>query len=107
VVEFLMIDIEDWLVEFIDVSGEYTEVINWLIDNIEDVRDKQIKGEFKGKPKPYHFSSISQFARFRGLTDKWYLEVRGNQQRKTVRFNNSVPHRQIVEFALKYLCQVK
>jgi len=60
-----------------------------------------------GKPKPYHFSSISQFARFRGLTDKWYLEVRGNQQRKTVRFNNSVPHRQIVEFALKYLCQVK
>ena len=102
-----MIDVEDWLVEFLDVSGEYTEVINWLIDNIEDVRDKQIKGEFQGKPKPYHFSSISQFARFRGITDKWYLEIRGNQQRKTVRFHNSVPHRQIVEFALKYPCQVK
>lgn len=102
-----MIDVEDWLVEFVDVSGEYNEVINWLIDNIEDVRDRHTSGEYLGKPKAYHFSSISQFARFRGMTDKWYLEIRGNQQRKTVRFNNSVSHRQIVEFALKYPCQVK
>lgn len=102
-----MIDLEDWLVEFQNVAGEYNEVINWLINNIEDVRDRQDKGEFAGRPKPYHFSSISQFARFRGLTDKWYLEIQGNSQLATVRFNNSVPHRQIVQFALKYPCQVK
>jgi len=102
-----MIDVEDWLVEFVNVSGEFDEVIDWLIDNIEDVRDRHTKGEFVGRPRPYHFSSISQFARFRGLTDQWYLEIQGNSQRKTVRLSHSVPHRKIAEFALKYTCRTK
>ena len=97
----------DWLVEFENVMGEYNEIINWLIDNIEDVRERQTSKEFFGRPKPYHFSSISQFARFRGMTNLWYLEIQGNKQRKTVRFNEMVPHRQITEFALKYTCQTK
>jgi hypothetical protein len=100
-------DIIDWLVEFENVSGEYLEVIEWLIANIEDVRERHISGEYVGKPKAYHFSSISQFVRFRGVTNKWYLEIQGNRQRKTVRFDITVAHRQIVEFALKYPCQVK
>jgi len=94
-------DIE-WLIEFVKVRGEYIEVMNWLIDNVEDVRERQTKGDFAGRPKPYHFSSVSQFARFRGITDQWYLEIQGNQQRKTVRFSEQVPARKIAEFALKY-----
>lgn len=100
-------ELVDWLVEFENVMGEYNEIIEWLIANIEDVRERQTSKEFFGRPKPYHFSSISQFARFRGMTNLWYLEIQGNKQRKTVRFNSQVPHRQIVEFALKYPCRTK
>ena len=92
----------EWLIEFITVKGEYNDVINWLIDKIEDVRERQTDKAYFGKPRPYHFSAISQFARFRGITDMWYLEIRGNQQRKTVRFSDQVPTRKIAEFALKY-----
>lgn len=92
----------EWLIEFIKVKGEYDDVINWLIDNIEDVRERQTSKEYFGRPKPYHFSSISQFARFRGITDMWYLEIQGTKQRKTVRFSDKVSARKIAEFALKY-----
>ena len=100
-------ELVDWLVEFENVNGEYNEIIEWLIANIEDVRERQTSKGYFGKPKPYHFSSISQFARFRGMTNLWYLEVQGNKQIKTVRFNTQVSHRQIVEFALKYPCRTK
>jgi|LakMenEpi03Aug12_release.lakeMendotaPanAssembly.Ray.scaffolds.fasta_scaffold24420_2 hypothetical protein len=102
-----MIDVVDWSIEFEIVDGDYKQMIDWLVNNIEEVRDRHTAGEYFGKPKPYHFSSISQFARFRGFTDKWYLEIQGNQQRKIVRFHQTVPHRKIVEFALKYTCQAK
>ena len=92
----------EWLIEFVDVRGEYNDLINWLIANIEDVRDRQTKKEYFGRPRPFHFSAISQFARFRGMTNKWYLEIRGNRQIPTVRFSEQVPARLIVEFALKY-----
>ena len=92
----------EWFVEFVNVGGEYNELITWLIDNIEDVRERQTSKEHFGRPKPFHFSAVSQFARFRGITDQWYLEIRGNSQRKTVRFSEQVPARKIAEFALKY-----
>jgi hypothetical protein len=92
----------EWLIEFVNVRGEYNELINWLIDNIEDVRDRQTNKEYFGRPRPYHFSAISQYARFRGMTNKWYLEIRGNKQVPTVRFSEQVPARLIVEFALKH-----
>jgi hypothetical protein len=92
----------EWLLEFVNVKGEYNDIINWLIDNIEDVRERQTDKQYFGRPKPYHFSAISQFARFRGITDKWYLEIRGTTQGKTVRFSDKVPARKIAEFALKY-----
>jgi len=92
----------EWFIEFTKIRGEYSEVINWLIDNVEDVCERQTKGEFIGRPKPYHFSSISQFARFRGITNKWFLEIRGNNQTKIVKLNELVPKKIIVEFALKY-----
>lgn len=94
----------EWLIEFVNIRHEikYDDIINWLINNVEDVHERQTKSEFAGRPKPYHFSSISQFARFRGITNKWYLEIQGNQQRKTVRFSAHVSSRTIAEFALKY-----
>lgn len=92
----------EWLIEFVNVRGEYNELINWLIDNIEDVRDRQTNKEYFGRPRPYHFSAISQYARFRGMTNKWYLEIRGNKQVPTVRFSDKVSARKIAEFALKY-----
>lgn len=94
----------EWLVEFTKIRDDvkYDNVMTWLIDNIEDVRERQTKGEFVGRPKPYHFSSISQFARFRGITDKWYLEIQGNKQHKTVRFSEQVSIRKIAEFALQF-----
>lgn len=94
----------EWLIEFVSIKPEtkYDDVITWLITNVEDIRERQTDKEFAGRPKPYHFSSISQFARFRGITNKWYLEIQGNQQRKTVRFSEQVPTRLIAEFALKF-----
>lgn len=92
----------EWLIEFVEVRGEYNDLINWLIANIEDVRDRQTKKEYFGRPRPFHFSAISQFARFRGMTNKWYLEIRGNRQVPTVRFSECVQTRLIVEFALKF-----
>ena len=95
----------EWLIEFVSIKPEtkYDDIIVWLIDNIEDVRERQTgKEPFFGRPKPYHFSAISQFARFRGITNKWYLEIQGNRQKPTVRFSDQVPARKIAEFALKY-----
>jgi hypothetical protein len=95
---------EKWLVEFVNLrpDAKYDDIITWLIGNIEDVSERQTKGDFIGRPKPYHFSSISQFARFSGISEKWYLEIQGNEQRKTVRFSDQVPTRKIVEFVLRY-----
>ena len=93
----------EWFIEFTKIRGVgYNELINWLIDNIEDVRERQTNEPYFGRPKPYHFSAVSQFARFRGETGKWYLEIQGNSQRPTVRFSDQVPVRKIAEFALKY-----
>ena len=94
----------EWFIEFTKIRGGtgFNELINWLIDNIEDVRDRQTNKDFFGRPKPYHFSAVSQFERFRGETGKWYLEIQGNSQRPTVRFSEEVPARKIAEFALKY-----
>lgn len=94
----------EWLIEFVRIrpDAKYEDLITWLINNIEDVRERQTTKEFAGRPKPYHFSSISQFARFRGITGQWYLEIQGSSQRPTVRFSDQVPARTITEFALKY-----
>lgn len=94
----------EWFVEFVHIKSDarYDDLISWLINNIEDVRDRQTDKQFRGRPKPYHFSSISQFARFRGITNKWYLEIQGNRQKPTVRFSDQVPARKIAEFALQF-----
>ena len=94
----------EWFVEFTQIRGSagFNELIDWLIDNIEDVRDRQTKEEYFGRLRPYHYSAVSQFAKFRGMTNKWYLEKQGNSQRPTVRFSEQVPARKIAEFALKF-----
>jgi hypothetical protein len=91
----------DWIIEFENIQGEYSEIINWLIDHVDDV-ERQTDKDYAGRPKPYHFSAISQFARFVSINKIWYLEIRGNQQKKTVRFSDQATARQLTEFALKW-----
>jgi hypothetical protein len=97
----------EWIVEFKNVAGDYRHILEWLVDKIEDVGERHTIGEFAGKPKPYHFSSIGQFARYRGETSQWHLEIQGNSQVNIVKFNETVSLRIITEFALKHQCQAK
>lgn len=93
--------IEDWIIEFENIRGEYNDIINWLIDNVDDV-ERQTDKQYSGRPKPYHFSAISQFVRFISKNKIWYLEIRGTKQWKTVRFSDQVTARQLTEFALRW-----
>lgn len=95
-----MVEIEGYI-KFIKVKGEYIDVITWLINNIEDCERQEAK-EYLGRPKPYHFSAISQFAKFKGNTGLWYLEIRGNAQEKTVWFKYTVDPKTITRFALEW-----
>lgn len=91
----------DWLIEFENIRGEYSDIVNWLIDHVDDV-ERQTDKDYRGRPKPYHFSAISQFVRFISTNKKWYLEISGTKQKKTVRFSDQVTARQLTEFALKW-----
>lgn len=92
--------IEDYI-KFSRIHGEYIDVITWLIKNIEDC-ERQTAKEYLGKPKPYHFSAVSQFARFKGNTELWYLEIRGNSQQKSVMIKYTVDPKIITRFALEW-----
>jgi hypothetical protein len=91
----------DWLIELHKVNGEYHDIITWLIDNVDDCQ-RQTEKEYSGRPKPYHFSAISQFVRFVSINKIWYLEIQGNAQRKTVKFSDQITPRQLTEFVLKF-----
>lgn len=88
-------------IEFVNLRGEYNEIINWLIDNIEDCpRQDNTKHEFNGRPKPYHFSAVSQFVKFSSNTELWKLEIRGTPVRKKAMINTKVNPKLIVKFAI-------
>lgn len=91
----------EWMIEFDGVHGEYHEIITWLIDHVDDI-ERQTGKDYAGKPKPYHFSAVSQFVRFISKNKIWYLEIRGNSQRKTVKFSDNIDPRLLTEFALKW-----
>ena len=91
--------IEVEYIEFPNLNGEYSEIMNWLIDNIEDC-PRQTKKEYLGRPKPYHFSAISQFVQFHSNNGLWKLELRGTPVRKTAMIHQRVNKKLIVKFAL-------
>lgn len=95
-----MVELEGYM-KFTKVKGEYIDVITWLINNVEDC-ERQTGKEYLGRPKPYHFSAISQFARFKGHTELWYLQIQGNAQEKTVWFKYTVDPKIITRFALEW-----
>lgn len=83
------------------VQGNYKEIIDWLAEHIEDCPRQYGEG-YHGKPDTYDFSAIGQYARFRGLTKLWELEVSGQKQNITVWFKNTVDSKTVVKFALKW-----
>lgn len=88
-------------ISFSRIRGEYIDVIAWLIKNIEDCERQTVK-EYTGRPKPYDFSAVSQYARFKGSTELWYLEIRGNAQEKSVMIKYTVDPKIITQFALQW-----
>lgn len=88
-------------IEFVNLRGEYNEIINWLIDNIEDCpRQTNTNTKFNGRPKPYHFSAISQFVKFTSNNELWKLEIRGTPVKKMASISKSVNPKLIVKFAI-------
>ena len=95
-----MVALENYI-NLVNIKGEFIDVVNWLVENIEDCERQTVK-EYLGRPKPYDFSAISQYARFKGNTELWYLEIRGNEQRKEVWIKNTVDPKIITQFALQW-----
>jgi hypothetical protein len=95
-----MVDLENYI-EMRNVYGNYKDIIDWLAEHLEDC-PRQTKSGYEGMPEPYDFSAISQYARFRGLTQLWELEIRGQKQSITVWFKNTVDSKTVVKFALKW-----
>ncbi len=100
-------DLEDYI-EIRNVNAArhygYKDIIEWPAENIEDCPRQTVAG-YKDSPDPYDFSAISQYARFRGHTGLWKLEIRGQQHKVTVWFKNTVDSKTVVKFALKWAKQ--